>query len=182
MDTTRTSCLLSPTNQLPIKTRMTLLSNQILLSQRQQRQDEKLPLAVLVHYNFYFSFIFAILMGRLVFEKYGEFYFCNVFQRNLLVPMYCVWFLIEIPRLYVGMKGVLRDKLPDVAAFVLLSFFPQIWIALYFALLQEIILPFDSVLGIIMMLVVLTEIVLAWKFLRCIITRQSALFYNSNNR
>ena len=158
---------------------MTLSSNQALLDQRQQRQDEKLPLAILIHYNVYFSFIFAILMGRLVFEKSGEFYFCNIFQRNLLVPIYCVWSLAEIPRLYVGMKGVLRDKVPDMAAFILLSFFPQFWIALFFAFLQEIILPFDSVLGIIMMLFILSEIVLAWRFLRCIIARQSALFYNA---
>ena len=160
---------------------MTLLSNQMLLGQRQQRQDEKLPLAILIHCNVYFSFIFAILMGRLVFEKYGEFYFCNIFQRNLLVPIYCVWLLAEIPRLYVGMKGVLRDKLPNMAAFVLLSFYLS-WIALYFTFLQEIILPFDSVLGITMMLFILSEIVLAWRFLRCIIARNSALFYNSNNK
>ena len=137
-----------------------------------KRKDEKLPLAILIHFNFYLSVVFALLIGRL----HGHYHFCNSFQRSLLVPAYCTWLMAEVPRLYVGMKGVLRDKLPEMAAFLLLSFFPQVRIALYLSFLQEIILPFDEVLGMTMIVFIVAESALAWKFLRSIITRQSALY------
>ena len=41
---------------------------------------------------------------------------------------------------------------------------------------QEIILPFDEVLGMTMIVFILAESELAWRFLRSIITRQSALY------
>lgn len=144
-----------------------------------RRKAEKLPLAILLHFNFYFSLVFAVLIGRLAFEKHGHFYFCNSFQRSLLVPVYCIWLIAEVPRLYVGHKGVLRDRLPEIAAFVLLSFFPQVFTVLYLTFLQEIIFPFDRTLGAIMLFAVALELALAWRLLRSIITRQSANFYRN---
>ena len=156
-----------------------LLHHKMMMALDQQllkRKDEKLPLAILIHFNFYLSVVFALVIGRLVFTKHGNYHFCNSFQRSLLVPAYSTWLMAEVPRLYVGMKGVLRDKLPEMAAFLLLSFFPQVWIALYLSFLQEIILPFDEVLGMTMFVFIVAESALAWRFLRSIITRQSALF------
>ena len=40
-----------------------------------KRKDEKLPLAILIHFNFYLSVVFALLIGRLVFEKHGHYHF-----------------------------------------------------------------------------------------------------------
>ena len=144
-----------------------------------RRKDEKLPLAILIHLNYYLSLVFALLIGRLVLEKHWYYHFRNSFQRSLLVPAYCIWVAAEIPRLYVGMKGVLRDKLPEMAAFILLSFFPQVWIAMYVGFFQEIILPFDAVLGMMMVAFIVVEMALAWIYLRSIISRQSALYYQS---
>jgi hypothetical protein len=45
--------------------------------------------------------------------------------------------MAEVPRLYAGMRVVLRDKLQEMAAFLLLSFFPQVWIALYLSFLPK---------------------------------------------
>ncbi len=147
--------------------------------QNQRRKDEKLPLAILIHYNFYLSCIFAVLIGPLVFEKYRNYNFRNSLQSSLIVPMYCGWIIAEIPRLYVGQKSVLRDTLPEISSFLLISFFPQIWIAIYFSFLQELILPFDSVLGIMMIVLIAVEIVLAWRILRSMITRKYNQFYQS---
>lgn len=93
--------------------------------------------------------------------------------------MYCVWVIAEIPRLYVGQKGALLDTLPEMSSFLLISFFPQIWIVIYLAFLQELILPFDSVLGVMMLVVITVEMVLTWKILRSMITRQYNQFYQS---
>ena len=130
-----------------------------------QNKKNKLPLAILLHFNYYYSLLFAILIGRIVIEKYLEYYYCNVFQHTLLLPVYSVWLLVEMTRLFVGQKGVLlHDGLTDLATFTLLSIFPQLWVAVYITFLQEIILSFDSVLGMIMLLVLLSEVVLTCRF------------------
>ena len=130
-----------------------------------QTKKNKLPLAILIHFNYYYSLLFAILIGRIVIEKYLEYYYCNVFQHTLLLPVYSVWLLVEMTRLFVGQKGVLlHDGLTDLATFTLLSIFPQLWVAVYITFLQEIILSFDSVLGMIMLLVLLSEVVLTCRF------------------
>ena len=144
-----------------------------------RRKNEKLPLAILIHYNFYLSCIFAVLIGPLVFEKYRNYNFRNSFHSFLIVPMYCVWVIAEIPRLYVGQKGALLDTLPEMSSFLLISFFPQIWIVIYLAFLQELILPFDSVLGVMMLVVIAVEMFLTWKLLRLMITRQYNQFCQS---
>ena len=147
--------------------------------QKKRRKDEKLPLAILIHFNVYLSCIFAVLIGPLVFEKHRSYNFRNSLQSSLIVPMYCGWVIAEIPRLYVGQKGVLRDTLPEMSSFLLISFFPQIWITVYLSFLQELILPFDSVLGTMMIVLITVEIVLAWRILRTMITRKYNQFYQS---
>ena len=144
-----------------------------------RRKAEKLPLAIFIHYNIYLSCIFAIMIGRLVIEKHTKLYFCNAFQRSLLLPVYTAFGWLQKFHDFMLDMGVLRDKLPEMAAFLLLSFFPQFVTILYLSFLQEIILPFDTILGVTMLLVVLSELVLAWRFLRSIITRQSTLFYRN---
>ena len=139
-----------------------------------RRKAEKLPLAICIHYNFYLSLIFAVTIGRLAFQKRNNFYFCNPLQQSLLLPVFFIWLSAEIPRLYVGEKGILLEKLPEMSAFVLLSFFPQVFTILYLGFLQEIRLLFDTILGGTMLLVILLELVLAWRFLRSIVKRQSA--------
>jgi len=82
--------------------------------------------------------VFALLIGRLdIREARTQYHFCNSFQRSLLVPAYCTWLMAEVPKLYAGMRVVLRDKLQEMAAFLLLSFFPQVWIALYLSFLPK---------------------------------------------
>ena len=78
--------------------------------QELRRRNERLPLAIVIHYNWFLSLIFAILTGSLAFEKTRSFFFCNGFQRTLLRPIFLIWLIAEFPRLYVGQKGVLCDK------------------------------------------------------------------------
>jgi hypothetical protein len=78
--------------------------------QKYRRNDEKLPLATAVHYNWFLSLVFAIIVGQLSFHKANSFYFCNTLQKSLLIPTYSIWVVAEIPRLYAGQKGILCDK------------------------------------------------------------------------
>lgn len=145
------------------------------------KNNEKLPLAIIIHYNWYLSLIFALLSGYLAFEKHTSLFFCNSFQRSLLIPVYCIWLIAEITRLYVGQKGILRDKLPELAAYLMLSCFPQMFTVAYLGFLQEFTLPVDVTLGTIMITMIIMEVVLVWRWMRCIISRQTAMF-NSDER
>lgn len=138
-----------------------------------QRKAEKLPLAVLLHGNFYLSLIFVVVIGRMAFYKHRHLYFCDKFQRTLLLPTYFVWLFTEIARLYVGLKGVLLDELPATSAFLLLSFFPQTFAVLYLGFLQENALPFDKVFGCLCLPLLALELLVAWNFLRTILKRQT---------
>ena len=84
-------------------------------SQVIQKKNKKLVLAIAIHHNWYLSAIFAFLTGHIVFHK-TSFFFCNSFQASLLVPTYFVWLIAELPRLYIGRKGVLCDKVRFTAA------------------------------------------------------------------
>ena len=90
--------------------------------QKHRRNDEKLPLATAVHYNWFLGLVFAIIVGQLSFHKANSFYFCNTLQKSLLIPTYSIWVVAEIPRLYAGQKGILCDKVRSKCSwFVLLS-------------------------------------------------------------
>ena len=145
------------------------------------RNNERLPLAVIIHFNWYLSSMFAFLSGYLAVEKHKSLFFCKSFQRSLLIPVYCIWLIAEITRLYVGQKGILRDKLPELAAYLLLSCFPQMFTVAYLGFLQEIILPVDVTLGTITITMIIMEVVLVWRRMRCVITRQTAM-YNADER
>ena len=147
--------------------------------QKLRRKNEKLPLAIIVHYNFFVSLIFAVLWGRLVAHKHQHLFFCNNFQRALIIPVFVIWLLAEISRLYLGHKGILRDKLPELAAFLLLTVFPQVFTVLYL-FLQEHVLPCDTAMGAILMAMLSIEIVLAWRHIRSIINLQTAVFYRED--
>ena len=98
---------------MPMHDAMTTSSSQTtnpIDPQELRRKNERLPLAIVIHYNWFLSLIFAILTGSLAFEKTRSFFFCNGFQRTLLRPIFLIWLIAEFPRLYVGQKGVLCDK------------------------------------------------------------------------
>ncbi len=147
---------------------------------RHRHRNGKLPLAIFLHYNTFFSIIYAMITCQLSIEKYRNYFFCNEFQRDLLLPVFFTWMIAEISRIYIGQKGTLQERLPQLAAFLLLSIFPQIFSSLYLGFLQGITMPLDKSLSCIMIVFLVIEIILAWKFLKGIVHRQTASFNNNN--
>lgn len=136
-------------------------SNRILYNHR----NKKLPLAILIHHNFFFSFIYSFLIGALSFQKGGNFDSTNSLNSSLLLPLYWTWIVAEASRLYSGQRGVLLDKMPELTAFVLLSIFPQSFVVLYMGFLQESILVWDKWINVIMLAMLSMEIGLALRLL-----------------
>lgn len=142
-------------------------SNRILYDHR----NKKLPLAILIHHNFFASFIYAFLIGALSFQKGRNFDSTSSLNSSLLLPLYWTWLVAEALRLYSGQRGVLLDKVPELTAFFLLSIFPQSFIVLYMGFLQESILVWEQWMNVIMLAVFLLEIGLTLRLLRSTSTR-----------
>jgi hypothetical protein len=77
-------------------------------------------------------------------------------QRYALIPIVIFWVLVEGIRIRFGMSGNLREKVPDLLTYLLISVFPQLPLVLYLAFFQEICFPVDPVMGVIMLLVLVS--------------------------
>lgn len=144
-------------------------ANRILYDHR----NKKLPLAILIHHNFFFSCIYAISIAASSFEKWRKFDSTNSLNSSLLLPVYWTWVVVEALRLYSGQRGILLDRVPELVAFFLLSFFPQSFIVLYMGFLQETILVWDRWINVIMMAALFIEVGLTLRFLRSISKREN---------
>ena len=130
--------------------------------------DAKLPLAMSLYYNWFFSPVFAFGVGWLAFEKRLYARFESDLQRSLLLPVYLTWALAEAARLYSGQRGVLLGRVPELTAFAFLCCFPQLFTVLFVAYLQERLEPLDRVLGGAMLLVISIQAAMALRLQRYI--------------
>jgi hypothetical protein len=142
-------------------------SSNVLYDQR----NNKLPLAIFIHCNFFFSFIFTVLIGASSLNKRSKFD-TNSLNDSLLLPVYWTWVVVEALRLYFGQRGILLDRVPELAVFFLLSFFPQSFIVLYLGFLQQVILVSDHWMNVIMLTALLLEVGLTLRLLRSMSKRE----------
>lgn len=150
-------------------------ANRILYDHR----NRKLPLAIMIHHNFFFSLVYSIIVGRLSFEKWRDFDFTDSLNSSLLLPVYFTWVVVEASRLYSGQRGVLLDKVPELTIFLLVSFFPQTFAVIYIGFLQESISLFDRWMNVIMMVALFIEIGLTWRLLHSMSAKETAYSYNN---
>jgi hypothetical protein len=152
-----------------------------------KQKDEKLPLAIiLIHFNCYLGGgVCAILIGQLDIRRATDkIYITSANPSRDLSwspPTYCAWPMAEVPRLYAG-----YERSPERQAvrkwrhsYSFLSSLRCMDRALYLSFLpQEIILPFDEVLGMTMIVVFILAENRSSRGDSCrsIITRQSALY------
>ena len=136
-------------------------------------RNKKLPLAILIHYNFFFSFVY-VLIGVLSLNKRRSFDATSL-NDSLLLPVYWTWVIVEALRLYSGQRGILLDRVPELVVFLLLSFFPQSFIVLYLGFLQQSILVWDHWMNVIMLAALLLEVGLTLRLLRSMSKRETTL-------
>jgi len=85
-----------------------------------------LPFQVLLYYNAPFSVVFAVLETINVGYKMQYYEFNSSLGQLLIVPVLVLWTVAEGLRLYFGVRGNLAERVPQVAAFLLMSIFPQL--------------------------------------------------------
>ena len=129
-----------------------------------------LPLQVTLHFNVLFSIMYTILMGATCMSK------VLYYNKKVAISSITVWVFFEAVRLYYGMSGNMNEKVPELSAYLLITIFPQIPFALYFAYIQPVLFPVDPILGTFMLLLLLFQIWAGLNTTRKLIRNQTAQF------
>jgi hypothetical protein len=143
-----------------------------------------LPLQMSLFFNAVYSIMFGVIMAVCAVEKVmlwylhwvhlfthsnaltvqvSEYEYNLQLQKYALIPIVVFWILVEFIRIYYGMSGNLREKVPDLLTYLLISVFPQLPLVLYLAFFQEISFPIDPIMGVIMLIVLVSVDVLLRK-------------------
>ncbi|MGH0172548.1 UNVERIFIED_CONTAM: hypothetical protein FKN15_063641 [Acipenser sinensis] len=134
-----------------------------------------LPLQMLLYFNtYYFPFwwISEVLMLELKYCLLPGYY------QSLLVTGMVIITLTEGLRLYLGYVGNLKEKVPELAGFWLLTFLFQLPILLFFLTDEAIIiLPLERAVHVIYLLFLLSEVLAAFLALK-VMTRKLTLQFH----
>ncbi|XP_056134552.1 transmembrane protein 17A [Lampris incognitus] len=134
-----------------------------------------LPLQMLLYFNMFF---FPCWWFSAVAMLEVKFYYLPGYYQALLVTGMILLTVVEVVRLYLGYVGNLKEKVPELAAFWLLSFMFQLPVLLFF-LTDEgtIILPLERVVHSIYLLFLLAQILAAFLALRTMTRKLTVLFH-----
>ena len=129
-----------------------------------------LSLQVTLHFNVLFSLLYTILVGACSMSK------VLFYNKKVSISSISVWAVFESVRLYYGISGNMTENVPELSAYLLITVFPQIPFALYFAYIQPVLFPADPVLGTLMLLLLLFQIYWGFVTTRRLIRNQTAQF------
>uniref|UniRef100_A0A7R9UGE4 Transmembrane protein 17 n=1 Tax=Pinguiococcus pyrenoidosus TaxID=172671 RepID=A0A7R9UGE4_9STRA len=144
---------------------------------RIEEVSSHLPLQVLLYFNALFSFCFMALEITNVAYKLQYYQYESNLLRLLTAPALVLWTVAEAFRLFFGFRGNLAERVPLLAAFLIVSFFPQLPCILFLSYFQGILLPFDIIGGTILFVFLLAELGFGYQALRRLIRKQTSQFF-----
>lgn len=121
-------------------------------------------------YNALFSLFFAVIIGSCSVQK------LLYYNKRVSISVVCIWAGIEPARLYYGISGNLRERVPELSTYLLISLFPQLPFVLYLAYVQPVQFPSDPILGSFMLVFLLLELMTGVYAVQVQITSQTAQF------
>ncbi|KAI7813056.1 transmembrane protein 17A [Triplophysa rosa] len=137
--------------------------------------SSQLPLQMLLYFNsFFFPFwwISEVVMLNVKFSLLPVYYQCLLVTGLVLISIF------EVLRVYLGYVGNLKEKVPELAGFWLLSFLFQLPILLFFMTDPDIIiLPLERAVHSLYLAFLLAEILASFLALR-VMTRKLALQFH----
>lgn len=99
---------------------------------------------------------------------------------RFVVPIFTgVWLLVEGVRLYLGHSGNLRERVPELAAFLLLTLFPQVIVVIFLSFVALNRLPIDLIIGIPQIVLLLLEVRESYRTVRRLMQKQTAEFFRA---
>uniref|UniRef100_A0A672IFR6 Transmembrane protein 17A-like n=1 Tax=Salarias fasciatus TaxID=181472 RepID=A0A672IFR6_SALFA len=134
-----------------------------------------LPLQMLLYFN---MFYFPCWWFSAVFMLEVKYPYLPGYYQALLITGIVLLTLIEVIRLYLGYIGNLKEKVPELAAFWLLSFMFQLPVLLFFLTDEGIlILPLERAVHSLYLTFLLAQIVASFLALRTMTRKLTLLFH-----
>ncbi len=130
-----------------------------------------LQFQIILYYNSLFSLVYSVVLGSVQVGKY----FNDITNISPLIIL-CIWFLIEPFRLYYGIRGNTKEKVPDLATYLLITVFPQLPVIAYLGFFQTEYYPIDIILGSMMIIFLILSILFGFRSIRFLIKSQTAQF------
>ena len=143
---------------------------------QQSENFSSLWMQVLNTYNVYFSALYSVIMITCIVYKLKT-YWLEDFMIVLIPLCFGIWFLTEWSRLWFGYYGNLHEKVPQLCAFLLLTFFPQIPCTIFLAFLQSRHMPVEKPLNYVMLAFEVIEIGISYCAVKVFIQKQTASFF-----
>ena len=143
---------------------------------QQSENFSSLWMQVLNTYNVYFSALYSVIMITCIVYKLKT-YWLEDFMIVLIPLCFGIWFLTEWSRLWFGYYGNLHEKVPQLCAFLLLTFFPQIPCTVFLAFLQSRHMPVEKPLNYVMLAFEFVEIGISYCAVKVFIQKQTASFF-----
>ncbi|XP_077943558.1 transmembrane protein 17A [Gasterosteus aculeatus] len=134
-----------------------------------------LPLQMLLYFNIFY---FPCWWFSAVFMLEVKFHYLPGYYQALLITGMILLTIIEVVRLYLGYVGNLREKVPELAAFCLLSFMFQLPVLLFFLTDEGIlILPLERAVHSLYLAFLLAQILASFLALRTMTRKLTLLFH-----
>ncbi|CAM9578522.1 unnamed protein product, partial [Discosporangium mesarthrocarpum] len=105
-----------------------------------------------------------------------HFAFDSPLQRMLLAPIFLFWAVTEPLRFYFGFKGNIKEMVPHMSAFLLITLFPQFFSIAFFSFYQEHVFPADTVIGSLSMVFLVLELLFGYHGIKSITSKRTAQF------
>jgi transmembrane protein 17 len=132
-----------------------------------------LGLQMSLYYNSFLSVIFIIIMGTCTVQK------AALYKRYVPVVAVGLYLVVEPYRLYFGFSGNLREKVPDLATYLLMTVFPQVPIVIYLGYLQSVTYPVDAIMGTLVLIFLIVQFYCGVKTMQRLIRMQTSQFLRS---
>lgn len=132
-------------------------------------------LQMLLYFNTYFSVMWFAMYLSLWRWKTAHLRFDDAYK--IISPIvFSLWAVAEPVRLLFGYTGNLKEKVPQLAAFFLLTCFPQIPAFVYFLFVETNQLPINYFLNIMQFLFLVVEFVVGWLSIQNLVEIHNARF------
>ena len=138
-----------------------------------------LPLQKALYYNAYYAPVYVLANVAITAYKLGSLE-CSSVARIALPLCVIIFTVTEAVRLQLGYAGNLRERVPELSAFWLLTLFPALLPVLYLTFIQRAVgdnLMIDLAIGIPMVALLLAELTFALQAARTFIRVQTRAFY-----
>lgn len=153
---------------------------------------------MLLYFNGLFSFLYLILMASLMNWKvrrpawrparslpltrawraqWSEFKSMSTIFRIISLVVFIIWCVMEPLRLWFGVVGNLKEKVPQLAAFFLLNVFPQVPCLVFLGFVQPKRLPFERIASVVQLVLVALSALVGFVATRRLIRHQTEQFY-----